>query len=425
MPETDRCDGTQPVDIRDKTLVVLGSVGHSKPGLFRAAARRGVRLVLVKEHATWEKDYCVDVLPINCSNYENIDEVTGDVVAFAERHGADGITTTFDAAIPVLAEVAQQLHLVGVTPATAAVLRNKLLMRRRFAALGLPSAGSIHATSWPAVADAADALGYPVVVKPIMGTGSAGVVLAGDARELRSAYETARRVAVTLNGTDDLLVEEYLDGDEVCVDVVIHQGKVLFQNITDNPQIMSGPTFEGNEYITPTNLPESVALQVYDLNQRTLRGLGLTDTVSHTEIRITSRGPRLIEIHPRIAGHRMPEIVRRAVNVDLFDSVIDTALNVTPMTVRQPRGFAGYRCVCSPRTGHLREIHGVEAARRLPGISGVEVMIQPGTDVTAIPDAVQQNIAFIIAHGESYQSVRQRAEAARTVISVEIVQSNA
>ena len=67
MPETDRCDGTQPVDIRDKTLVVLGSVGHSKPGLFRAAARRGVRLVLVKEHATWEKDYCVDVLPINCS----------------------------------------------------------------------------------------------------------------------------------------------------------------------------------------------------------------------------------------------------------------------------------------------------------------------------------------------------------------------
>ena len=407
-------------DLRGRTLLVLASAGFSKPGLFQAAARRGVRLVLVKQDATWEKEYCDDVLPMNCTNYEDIGRVAATVVDFARRNGAEGVITTFDAAIPILAEVACELGMVGVLPEVAAVLRNKILMRQRFAELGLPSARNIHARSWPQVAAAAEEIGYPVVVKPIMGTGSAGVLLAADGRELRSAYETARRVAMALNRTDELIVEEYLDGIEVCVDAIVHKGEVLFQNITDNPEVMSGSVFEGIELITPTDLGDHVVSQVYDVNLRTLRGLGLTDAIGHTEIRITSRGPRLIEIHPRVAGQRVPEITRRALSVDLFGSAMDVAMNVRPVIVKQPGEYAGYRCVCSPRSGHLREIHGIDAARRLPGILDVEVVIPPGNDVTAVPDAVQQNIAFILAHGESYQSVRERTATALGLIRLDV-----
>lgn len=267
---------------------------------------------------------------------------------------------------------------------------------------------------------AAEHIGYPVVIKPIMGTGSAGVLLAADGCELADAYERARRAGLMLNGTSELVVEEYLDGVEVCVDALVHRGTIVFQNITDHPEVMSGPLFEGAEYVTPSRLDDHMAKQVYEVNRRTIEGLGLTDGIAHTEIRVTRHGPRLIETHPRIAGHRLPEITRRAIGVDLFGAAIDIAMNVRPAIAEQRRGHASYRCVCSPRSGMLRAIRGIDEALRLPGIFDIEVLAEAGNEVTALPDAIQQNLAFILADGNTYEAVRQRTEAALALIDVEV-----
>jgi hypothetical protein len=73
-----------------------------------------------------------------------------------------------------------------------------------------------------------------------------------------------------------------------------------------------------------------------------------------------------------------------------------------------------------PTLGFLQTLDGVDQASQLPGIVEVAVQVATGSRVTALPDAVQQNIAFIVADGPSYQAVRDRARAAETAIQVMI-----
>jgi biotin carboxylase len=408
-------------DLRGQTLLVLGSVGFSKRGLYEAAARRGLQIALVKqEPATWEAGYCTSLLPLNCASYDEFDRVIPAVLDFARRHRVGGVVTTFDAAIPAAAEVASRLGLAGIPPAAAAALRDKSLMRRRFAELGLPSANSIPVRTPGEAASAAAEIGYPVIVKPRMGTGSAGVLLATSPDALRDFFATAQLAMQAANGRDELLIEEYLDGIEVCVDAVVANGELAFLNITDNPEVMNGPSFGGYEYVTPTSLSPGTAAEINAINRRVIEGFELANTVSHTEIRVTSRGPRLIEAHARPAGQRMPKIIQQACGIDLLGAAVEIAMNVRPDTDPRARGYACYRCVCPERAGILRVVDGIDAARAVPGVFDVELAIRPGTPVKTLPRDHQEDIAYVLTEGPSYEAARGSAQTAASLIHTEV-----
>jgi cysteine synthase A len=391
-----------------RTLLVLGSAGFSKRGLYEAAARRGIRVVLARQSpAAWEACYYDDLLPVDCADLG----VVPAVLDFARRHRVGGVVTTFDAAVPATAEVAGRLGLPGIPPGAAAVLRDKSLMRRRFAELGLPSAASIPVRTPAEAADAVAEIGYPVIVKPRTGTGSAGVLLAKNPDELAAALPADRA---------ELLVEEYLDGIEVCVDAVVAGGEIVFANITDNPELMTGPSFGGYEYVTPTNLPPDAAGEVYALSRRVIEGFGLADAITHTEIRVTSAGPALIEVHARTCGQRMPMIVQRACGVDLLGAAVDVAMGVRPDSDPSARCYACYTCICPERPGVLRAVTGIDAARKVPGVFGVELAIRPGTPVKTLPWDHQEDIAYVLSEGPSYEAARRSAREAASLIRVEV-----
>jgi anaerobic selenocysteine-containing dehydrogenase/biotin carboxylase len=403
-----------------RTLLVLGAKGPSKPGLFQAAQIRGIRVVLVKESATWEKEYCDAVLSLEIDNYVNLEETVAAVVAFAREQQVEGVITTFDSAVPVMAHVAQTLGLHGPSPEAAAALRDKHAMRKRFAELGLPSAASILVHTLDEAIRAAAEIGYPVVVKPTVGTGSAGVVLAHSESEIENAFRIARAVGLDFNGTEDLVVEEYLDGLEVTVDALVFDGEVLFHNISDNPDLMSGPYFSEVEFITPTAFPAEIEQAAYQANEQTINGFGLNFAVVHSEMRMTSRGPRLLELHPRPAGQRVPQIIKRSLGIDLFGAAIEIALGHRPTITPVRGGYAGYRCLCPEQPGVLRAINGVDAARNSPGVFDIELTVQPGTRMATVPEVVQQDAGYVYATADTYEEVHRRLLDATGLIELDL-----
>ena len=414
-------DGDRPAGaLPGGTLCVLGSSSQSKRGLFEAAKRRRARIILVKRNPTWERAYSDAVLERDCADYHELDRTVAEVTAFARSFKAGGVVATADAALPVLAEVARAGDMPGPAPDLVAILRDKALMRRRFEELGLPSARSISARTLAEVERAAAEIGLPVIVKPAIGTGSVGVLLAEDKSGLRRAHEVMSEVGSRPERPPTLVVEEFIEGPEVCVDAVVQNDEILFDNVIDKPRPMTGPLFEELEFVTPTGLGRAAAAQALELNMRLLNGLGLGTGIGHTEIRISERGPRLIETHARTAGQRLPDIVRRTTGVDLFEAAVDLAMGVRPHVDARSCGYAGYQCVYSSRDGILRALYGLDNARQVPGISGIEVITPVGGQIRTLPKHPQQNVAYICAEGPSYEYVRRQLRSAQALIQVEV-----
>ncbi|MFD7130608.1 ATP-grasp domain-containing protein [Streptomyces sp. NPDC059894] len=412
--------GVPQPSLEDQTILILGAAGPSKPLLFQAARARGIRTVLIKENVTWEKEFCAEVLPLSVDNYVDFDRTVAAVVDFCRQQRVGGIITTFDSAVPVMAQVADILGLNGPSPEAAAALRDKAAMRKRFAELGLPSAQSVLVRTLDEARAAADKIGFPVVIKPTYGTGSAGVVLAQDPSEVEAAFTKAREVGIDLSDCWDLVVEEYLDGLEVTVDALVYNGEILFHNISDNPDLMPGPTFPEVEFITPTAFPEETVAAAFAANELTIKGFGLDNAVVHSEMRMTSRGPRLLELHPRPAGQRVPQITFRSLGVDLMGAAIEIALGRRPVIKPKQRGYAGYRAVCPEVPGVLKAIYGLDDAADSPGVFDVEVFLHPGTRLATVPEAVQQDVTYVYVEADSYDEVHARLKAATSLVELEL-----
>ncbi|OEJ24411.1 hypothetical protein AS594_07810 [Streptomyces agglomeratus] len=417
MPENTTDEATA---LKGRTLLILGAAGPSKPLLFQAARERGIRTVLIKEAVTWEKEFCDEILPLSVENYTDFDATVAAVADFCREQGVEGIITTFDSAVPVMAHVAEKLGLNGPSPSMAAALRDKNAMRERFAELGLPSAASILVHTLEEALEATAKIGYPVVIKPTYGTGSAGVVLAHQESEVEAAFTKAREVGLNLSDCADLVVEEYLDGLEVTVDALVFDGEILFHNISDNPELMPGPIFPEVEFITPTAFPEQTVAEAFAANEATIKGFGLDFAVVHAEMRMTSRGPRLLELHPRPAGQRVPQIIARSLGVDLMGAAIEIALGHRPEIEPRRKGYAGYRAVCPSVPGVLKSVKGLEDAWKSPGVFDIEVVLEPGARLVTVPDAVQQDALYVYVEADTHEEVNQRLLDATALIELEL-----
>src|ERR1700730_7072773 len=128
---------------------------------------------------------------VNLGDTEEILDTVRSLHTFRAIHAVVGYD---DQAVPIVARIAEALGLPGNPVAAADASRDKVLMKQRFETAGLPIApyhlarDEDDATSWAA------RNGYPVVVKPVRGSASQGVIRADLEKELREAYRRLRRI---------------------------------------------------------------------------------------------------------------------------------------------------------------------------------------------------------------------------------------
>jgi len=335
------------------------------------------------------------------------------VIAAARRlHAAaplDAVVPGFEHYVPVAARVAADLGLPGIGVEAAMRLRHKHLMR---AALG---AAGIDQPAWALVAPAGDpaaavaAVGLPCVVKPVDLSGSLNVRKCSTIEDVEQALYKPRDC-----GDPDLdraslplaLVEDFATGPEYSVEGFVQSGRVHVLSVT-RKLLAEEPFFVEVGHIVPGDLctEDSQAVEAYVC--RVVKALGLSLGPFHAEVRLSSRGPLLIEIAARLGGDNIPHLVALSRSVDLWDITLRCHLGL-PVDAETPSTngtHAGVRYFLRPRLERYREVVVADTVRNDPRVHDVQVLLPAGAELPRA-DSSRGRLGFAVVTGPSYDVVR-------------------
>ncbi len=213
------------------------------------------------------------------------------------------------------ARVREALGAEGHSYETVLPFRDKDRMKQVLTAAGIRTPRHMRATSRQQCREAAEALGYPLILKPIAGAGSQDTYRVDDAEALERTFTKLAHVP-------DVNVEEFIDGEEYTYDTVCADGRILFDHIAwyrPKPLIARHV-----EWITPQIVSlrqiEAAHLEAgRAMGRAVLDALGHRTGFTHMEWFRKADGEVVFsEIAARPAGSRSVDAMNFACDVDLF-----------------------------------------------------------------------------------------------------------
>lgn len=300
-------------------------------------------------------------------------------------HRPAAVLTYSERRLAVTAELAARLGLPYHDAATVRLLTDKYEQRRRLRERrGVDPVRTALLRTPRDWAAALGAVGLPAVLKPARGEGSRNTHLVRDAA---TGSALAERLLVGPGGEGALVLEEYLAGvdrapfgDHVSVESAVVEGRVTHWAVTGKFPL--APPFREVGHYWPAPLAADEQAAVADLAGRAVRALGVRTGVTHTEVKLTADGPRLIEVNGRLGGFQAG-LGRLAGGLDPVALAAGLALGGPAPTTWVPQDRVVFaRAVPTPADGGLlTRVHGVTDALALPGLDAYETRVRPGTHV--------------------------------------------
>ena len=346
------------------TVLVVGAGYSGKRRVYERMADLGVSLAVVDEPGHWSESLVADGIArawLPAPICGDADQDAAAIIAALEHAGVrpDGVFNIWENSVCVAARVAEALDLPGNPVDAVDAARSKIRTRETSAALGLPTPRAVRVRSLDELFAAAENVGFPAVVKPEFGASAMGCVRVNGFEDLPGIYNLVRDVVRPehddiFRAGNDLLLEEYLDGVEFDVDLVLADGTCVFNSVSQNWPTAE-PSFQERGLHCPADHNPKAVKRLVDLTVQTVQAFGFSRGVLHVEGKCTSRGPRIIEVNARMGGGRVYEMVRDVWDVDLVEtqlrSCLDLPLALNPS--RKPRCHIVDHLVYAPASGVL------------------------------------------------------------------------
>lgn len=299
----------------------------------------------------------------------------------------DGVLTICDYYLDTARQVADALDLPCPFPTTVSEIRNKGLLRQALDAAGLANPAYQLVMSWNDAQQAAQMIGYPLVIKPTDLASSAYVRLVRNETELRESYTALEQFERNFRDQPrerTVLLEVYMHGPEFSVEACTFAGETKLIGITDKG-VTAEPYFIEDSHMFPAALSISEQTEINSLVLNALRAVGFDHGISHTEIKLTPEGPRIVEINPRVGGNYIAELVERVSGINLLTATIDLALGQRPNLQPQATGIASaaIQFLLPEQGGKLQAIHGQASLATAPQLARWNISATEGSTIGA------------------------------------------
>ncbi len=344
------------------------------------------------------------------------------IVEYAGKHRLNAILSVDDSASELAASACAALNLPHNSPQSAEAARDKLVMRTLMAQGGAPcplfrSFGLHDDPHW-----IASQVTYPCVVKPLRLSGSRGVIRANNPDECVAAFLRLKRLLLHdghQEATTAILIEDFIPGREVALEGIVTAGQLKVLTLFDKPDPLDGPFFEETIYVTPSRLDARTQAAIATCVSTAAAALGLREGPVHAELRVNERGPWMLEIAGRSIGGLCSTVLEFGSGMCLEELILRHALGEEISEIERESQAAGVMMIPIEAAGLLKSIQGVDEARQVPLITGVEITAKLNYSLVPLPEGASY-LGFIFARGATPAEVEAAIRQAHRLLHFEI-----
>ncbi len=390
--------------------------------LLQGFARHAPLWLIDERPASWQLPYVLGSSVVGLLDEQRVVADRQGLVDAALKVAQDskvaGVLTYEELLVTATAHVAERLGVPGLSVHGAQNCRDKFRSRAALAQAGIaqPQYALVHDLAQ--ALEAADRIGYPVVSKPRGMGASVGVVQSTDPESLKAAFEVAERArrAGPPAYEDGVLIEELLDGPEISIDGAVFGGQYRPFCVA-RKRLGAPPYFEEVGHLVDATDPLATDPALGALLSHAHRALGVHDGVTHTEVRLTTRGPVIIEVNARLGGDLIPYLGKLATGVDPGLVAAQIACGATPSLEPTSRQCAGIRFLYPPQDCRILQVSVPEPAA-VPGLLEARAIVQPGAELRLPPSTHLCRHAYVLAVASSQAECEAALDRAAALVEL-------
>ena len=395
------------VKMKKQLIIVGGGIG-----LCDRAKLFGAELTLVNLPGDFDSALLPITIRTIITDYESDTGIIPMLKALHSIKPFDGVLSMTELALLPAARISHALGLGGVSVEAVVRSRDKVVMRRWLADKGFPSVAATSANSSIEITDFAKVNGFPLIAKPRCGQGSQNIL----------RFDNMEQIAASNIEDEDLVVETFLEGREFSVESFSfgrhHVVFAVTEKLTNDDDLLNPYVEIG--HVVPASITNHEYETIVKYVQEFLDVMEISDVSTHTELRLTSNGPIVIETHTRVGGDSIPTLVRNATGADLLDFAVQWQLGQIGSELPTPHklGAAAIRFF-TPPVGTVRSISGVERWRGQYGVIKLHLPLKVGDKVNELKNSFSR-VGYVICAGADTAAAVHKCEAVISGISIEI-----
>lgn len=332
----------------------------------------------------------------------------------------DALIPATDYATHITSMVSKKLGLWHVNCDAALRARNKDLARARYHECGVPNANYMVITSYTDAKMAAAKIGYPIIVKPTNCASSQNVFMVRTDKELRGVMKIVKNFRETYMGfktREEYLVEEYIDGPEFSVEIFFSKGEVGFASVTEK-LTTPPPYFAELAHTVPTPSYLDKKQHLIDTATKAVKALGFETGACHVELKLSSRGPVIIETNGRPGGDEIAKsLLINAYGLNFFEATVDAYLNHSIDLTPKKNMASSIAYLTAERKGILSHIHNIDQLGKKKNVKFYKITASPGDQVEPAKNS-DDRLGYVITVAPTPIEAKQSALDAITSIEL-------
>ncbi|MFF0465686.1 ATP-grasp domain-containing protein [Streptomyces mexicanus] len=407
-------------------VLLLEAAGPESEALARTAAVSGHPVHAVTDAATlatYPRDLRRLLTGCLVTDFAQPRQACKDITGYGHRIGVKALLTVNEYLTDLAARASAALRLPGNDPERAAAARSKALMAAAFQAGHVAAPSTTITDNLRQVRAAAAEVGFPCVVKPADGAGSAGVTVVTSEEELEAAWHAARTAKPMYGMPRDerVLIQEYVKGREFSVESLTQHGTTTHLCIT-RKQTTRGVHRVELGHALPAHLPPAAERVLLDQADRAIAAVGVRNGATHTELVLRPDGrATVLEIGARLGAGHIGVLIQHALGLDPWRALWDIALGHPPTLTPARSGYATVRFLTTPLEGRLVAVTGLpEVTSTIPAVvvrAPVGAGVGPAT-------SNRGRLGHVIVTGHHPHTVDDQADQILRQITVTVDQGN-
>ena len=294
----------------------------------------------------------------------------------AGRYGLTRVECLWEPGMILAAKLREALGLPGLTVSETVPFRDKAVMKEVLNRAGIRTPQAFRAVTAAQVSEAAERIGYPLIVKPVAGAGSADTYRLDQPSDLEDVLPRLRHVP-------EVSVEEFIDGQELTFDTICHGGEIAYFNVAwyrPRPLIARTLQWVSAQTITLRNVDAPHLQPGIEMGRAVLEALGYRTGFTHMEWFLKEDGEAVFgEIGARPPGARSTEIMNYGCDIDVFRGWAEAVCHHRFSQPVRRRYNAAVIFKRARGEGRIQRIEGLESllARYRPQIVSID-LLPPG-----------------------------------------------